>query len=577
VSRRNSSFRFSSSFSIWSPIVLVLLEGYFTPVNNLTALQQSDYCSKKENAQVSYRFDAHPATPSKRLYHSIIADYDLNKGICELIDNALDMWVKKGRSFPLSVNVTLDQRQQRIGVVDNAGGVGRSDLSSVVAPGHTGNVDTDEIIGIFGVGTKRAVVALAQEVRIRTREEIDTLQLEFDDSWIKDSDDWRLPVYRVSDIPRGTTRIDLLGLRSPLTDESASKLAAHLGAVYATFLIDKNVSITLNNKRISPVTFDNWAYPPNFAPRHYKGVLKTLDGEDLRVSAIAGLALESSPAGGEYGAYFYCNDRLIARALKTIDVGFATGLSGKPHADISLARVIVSLHGVARLMPWNSSKSDINTSHEVFVALRNWLLQVVKGYTSLSRRLSKFEGGWPEQVFKYETGTITEVIISDFPSVNTAYLPPLPESKPRFARVVWQANKSVAQDKPWTTGLLESVIAVDWILKQHFDQRNRIALILLDSTLEITFKEYLVNESGVIYNDARLLSLFSNRHQVHQEIRKYVKIAKTVWGKIDHYYQMRCQLIHRRASVAVSDTDIAGFKDTVQRVLKKLFKLKFGD
>ena len=31
-------------------------------------------------------------------------------------------------------------------------------------------------------------------------------------------------------------------------------------------------------------------------------------------------------------------------------------------------------------MPWNSSKSDINTKHEVFIALHNWLLEVVKGY-----------------------------------------------------------------------------------------------------------------------------------------------------------------------------------------------------
>ena len=35
------------------------------------------------------QIDTVDATPSKRLYLSIIADYDLNKAICELIDNAL--------------------------------------------------------------------------------------------------------------------------------------------------------------------------------------------------------------------------------------------------------------------------------------------------------------------------------------------------------------------------------------------------------------------------------------------------------------------------------------------------------
>ena len=37
------------------------------------------------------------AKPSKRIYRSIIVDYDLNKSICELIDNAIDLWVKNGK------------------------------------------------------------------------------------------------------------------------------------------------------------------------------------------------------------------------------------------------------------------------------------------------------------------------------------------------------------------------------------------------------------------------------------------------------------------------------------------------
>jgi hypothetical protein len=273
--------------------------------------------------------------------------------------------------------------------------------------------------------------------------------------------------------------------------------------------------------------------------------------------------------------YFFCNDRLIASALKTIDVGFGTGLAGKPHADISLARVIVSIKGEARLMPWTSSKSDINPSHEVFLALRGWLIRVVKDYTSLSRRLSKFEGGWPENVFKYKAGNFTSVAVTDFPSVNTSYLPPLPEARPRYGLKVSQWNKEISKDKPWTTGLYESVIAVDWVQKQNLEQKNRIALILLDSTLEIAFKEYLVNESGVRYSDQRLLAMFQDRTQVHTEVKKYVKISKKNWGKIEHYYSIRCQLIHRRASVAISDSEVSDFRGIVEAVLRKLFKLRF--
>jgi len=293
------------------------------------------------------------------------------------------------------------------------------------------------------------------------------------------------------------------------------------------------------------------------------------------VRAVAGLATESSPAGGEYGVYFYCNDRLIARALKTFDVGFAKGLAGKPHADISLARIIVHLHGSARLMPWNSSKSDVNPSHEVFLSLRSWLLQVVRDFTSLARRLSKFEGGWPANVFAYTSGDVIEIAVDDFPSVNASYLPPLPESKPHYAKTIKKANKTIGDKKPWTVGLYESMIAVDWVVKQNLDQKNRIALLLLDSTLEIAFKEYLVNDSGAAYSDARLLSMFSDRKQVHNEIRRYIRLSSVVWKQIEHYYRLRCLLIHQKASVSVTDTDISRFRGIVQKVLRKLFKLNF--
>jgi DNA topoisomerase VI subunit B len=62
-----------------------------------------------------------------------------------------------------------DQNQQRIHFSDNTGGVPKSDLPFIIAPGHAGNPETSETIGMFGVGAKRAVVALAMQVGIITR------------------------------------------------------------------------------------------------------------------------------------------------------------------------------------------------------------------------------------------------------------------------------------------------------------------------------------------------------------------------------------------------------------------------
>lgn len=513
------------------------------------------------------------ATPSKRLYLSIIADYDLNRSICELVDNGIDVWIRRGRVGQATVKIVLDKDQQTITVDDDAGGLPRHELVYVVGPGQSGTSPSEQTIGIFGVGTKRAVVALAQDVRIRTRYRKDrTYQIDLDDKWLQDGD-WDIAVYEVDNIPEGSTIIELQRLRVQITDDVIAKLKDHISTTYARFILNSSIAIELNGEKLSPIVFENWAYPPGYEPRRYTGTLQTGDGYQIKVEAIAGLTLESSPAAGEYGVYFYCNDRLIARALKTFEVGFTKGLAGLPHPKVSLTRVIVFLNGDAQCMPWNSSKSDISTKHEVFLAIHDWLVQAVKDYASLSRI---WMGDWPEKVFKHTSGDVHEVAVPDFPAVRKSYLPPLPRSRPRYSEVITQKNRTIANRKPWTKGLYEGVIAADLVSKhQRLEQRNRITLIMLDSTLEIAFKEYLVNESGHYYTDAQLQSIFAKRHLVHQEMQKYVSISASMWKKISYYNGLRNKLVHERASVGIGDSEIRDFRSVVERILGKLYKLKF--
>ena len=108
-------------------------------------------------------------TPEKRMFWSIMSDYDLRTGLCELVDNVLDIWVHTKPRAPLEIKLSLDSDRQLISISDNAGGVRREDLRLLIAPGGSKNDPNAEIIGYFGVGSKRAVVALAEHVVIKTR------------------------------------------------------------------------------------------------------------------------------------------------------------------------------------------------------------------------------------------------------------------------------------------------------------------------------------------------------------------------------------------------------------------------
>src|SRR5687768_14836718 len=108
-------------------------------------------------------------TPEKRMFWSIISDYNLTLGLAELVDNAIDLWQAQGKRQPLHIRVSLDVQRQLIAVHDNAGGVRRDELRFLVAPGGSRNDPAAQVIGIFGVGSKRAGVALGERVLISTR------------------------------------------------------------------------------------------------------------------------------------------------------------------------------------------------------------------------------------------------------------------------------------------------------------------------------------------------------------------------------------------------------------------------
>jgi hypothetical protein len=211
----------------------------------------------------------------------------------------------------------------------------------------------------------------------------------------------------------------------------------------------------------------------------------------------------------------------------------------------------------------------------VFKELQNWLLEVVKNYTSLSRRLA---GNWPESVFKFKTGKIIEINIADFNSTSKSYLMQLPAVNVKFIDEVKTKNSTISKAKPWTKGIYESIIAVDYISKQRIETKNRISLLILDSSLEISFKEFLVNDTAKHYTDKELLELFKARHLVVSEIKKYITLKEITdedWKKIKYYYDLRCKLVHERATVDITDTQLKDLRQVVEKVMKKLFKLKF--
>lgn len=518
-------------------------------------------------------------TPKKRLFLSIISDYDLKTAICELVDNAIDFWTLNGRKPDLAIRITLDADRQFIRIEDNAGGVREDQVEMLIAPGATRKSTGESLIGVFGVGGKRAGIALGELVEIRTRHKSEkSIQVDISSEWVE-SPSWDLDVYQIPDIEPGTTTVDISKVRQGFDGDYVEVMRKHLAETYSWFM-GKGCELTLNGSRIVPITFDMWAYPPDYLPREAKFTIEPAEGQFLEVVLSAGLIRDRDPEAENYGVYFYCNHRLIVKELKVRDVGyFVSAEAGVPHPDASLCRVLIDLRGPPELMPWNSSKSGINFSHPAFLQIRTRVIDFTSYFSGLSRRLKH---QWDAEVFGHDVGRVEEISPAEALSTKKKVLPKLPSTRnPSRIAVLRERNETLLRDQPWTLGLVEAMGIVDLIVRQKFETKNRVALILLDSNFEIALKEFIVHRKDLFpaftYTNVKLATLFGNRTNVIKEVQAHIKLGKSLLAKVNHYYDIRNNLIHQRASTLITDEQVDDYRKTIETVLRKLFGVRFPD
>ncbi len=98
--------------------------------------------------------------------------------------------------------------------------------------------------------------------------------------------------------------------------------------------------------------------------------------------------------------------------------------------------------------------------------------------------------------------------------------------------------------------------------------KNRHALILLDSTLEIAFKDFLMYVRGIKDLDA---THAEHREVLHRIVRRHVGFEKRVWDSIDFFYARRCNLYHEDASSTLTDDMVFDFFNLVIWVIDQMF------
>jgi hypothetical protein len=514
------------------------------------------------------RLDDLDATPEKKSYWAIVNDYDFNAALCELIDNPLDVALKSGSRFCVNVGITANLPNQSLKIDDDSGGVAREELALLVRPGASGGLETDNSIGIFGVGSKRSVVALAKNIKITTcRKNSNSHQVEYGDEWLA-SPSWDVPCFELAPSDEGHTIVKLTKLRHPLTQNKIDRLFRHLGETYGRFISKGRLKISLNKKFIDSILFEEWSHHPEYPPNEFTGTIETPDGP-VKFSIIGGLLAESAYSTGEYGVFFYCNDRLIEKAARSSEVGFRKGEAGVPHHSHSAFRVIVSLNGPAKWMPWNSSKSRINYAHGTFEQIQGLICEVTKTYALLSKRL---QSQWSDEIFPCKSGTVKKYKVAEISRVTNLPLPELPSVRPNYSSEISAINKNVVTEGRWRSKYIDSIVTLHSLQKQRSPFRNQMGVILAEGVFNLSLLDFIANEAKAQLDNCECSP--ARRNFLIDQVISRIDIPEETLKSIRRLGDIHFNLMND-PSIEISDAELEEIRTALQVIYWKMFNIKF--
>ena len=434
------------------------------------------------------------ANPTKAFFvHTITRDIRLEDCILDLVDNSLDgarnlldnpipSLSDHSDYSPFEIKVTFSENDFRI--VDNCGGISLDDaVNYAFTFGRSENDSPEDYsIGIYGIGMKRAVFKMGNDVQIhssfggnkRKSEEPFVVSINVKD-WLK-SADWDFELSPDEALTQPGVRIDVQGLRESVKTEFenpvfSTSLRRILARDYSRF-IERGLTINVNGRKVRPYDFSLLA-GEGLTPMHAEFALK-----GVKVEVIAGMAARPSDASApdeegdkedRSGWYVLCNDRMVVAADKTELTGWGYGGRLRWHPQYrGFMGIILFSAKEADKLPLTTTKRSIDKDHEVYrLALarmteltREWIEYTNRRKSSLDEA-KKFEAvALPVKAF---SSTKSKMMV--FPRFTT--------SSPRSSDVTIQYSKPKGEVKDLAQKLGNIGMSAREVGMQSFDYAYR--------------------------------------------------------------------------------------------------------
>lgn len=333
-------------------------------------------------------------SPDKQIYRSAAVDVSPVDAVEELVDNALDNWMRMSQRVD-NIRIDIEAEDGYTRVTDNTGGLSRDRIKYLFALGRTFQHEVDGAIGAYGIGAKKAIVRLGDERTVKSRARgADTgYGFTVDEEWL-DSDDWSVSMEEFDEIDDGVTELVMETDERLWDDDTLEQLQTELGKTYKLFLEGAipdagHVDLNINGSKIEPAGDPEWAFTPfdGLHTRRYENIeLFPKDIETpVRMDVTVGLMREGDESIS--GTTIYCQDRLVTENEHGEVGGY--GKSGRNrigsgdwshHNNKLMVIVELTTTGDGSELPWDSQKSTIDPHHSVSRAMYHWLDRIVSPY-----------------------------------------------------------------------------------------------------------------------------------------------------------------------------------------------------
>ncbi len=348
------------------------------------------------------RTKAHGGPVKDFFIDTITKDVSLVDCILDLLDNSLDgaMRINIEHSPPSSekpyngffCKISFDA--DKFSIEDNCGGIPLS--IAIDYAFHFGRrpgapADAKGLIGLYGIGMKRAIFKIGRNIEIATKNGADSYKVPIDVSAWQQTEDWDFDIEPWDSKIQGTS-IVIKNLRPPIKDEF--KLDAFANAFVRivardySFFLQKGFKLMVNENNVSPFNF-TLLKSDEFTPVY----IKYIDDveKDVMIEIKAGMAnippdddsaeeMQELRQIDYYGWFVSCNDRIVLAGDKTASTIWGDDFPHWHPQYNGFMGIINFQCADPGKLPWTTTKRNLDGSSELYRRALTKMKDVTRKY-----------------------------------------------------------------------------------------------------------------------------------------------------------------------------------------------------